>query len=284
MSRYIVVASPKGGAGKTTLLAQLASRLSTNGTRCLAVDLDPQNALAMQLGSPAKWVSGQQPTTASLAHTVGIVNQELSSQALMEYLKSRRAAVAHLPFGAHNAYSRRHAEETLASDPQALRARIEGLLPPRCEAVLIDTPAGQNAWAEAALSFADLVLVPLLAEPACLALLPSYEVYLSAHATRAEPKHILYVVNRWNPAQQLACDVFSVLCDSLGDRVWSRCIFDDEHLREAFARNDPQAHDPGSQAGADFEQLARFTREWLNGATGANAPPATLNGAQARAS
>lgn len=285
MSRYIVVASPKGGSGRTTLVAQLATRLTASATRCLAVDLDPQNALALQLGSPAKWVSGQQPTPASLANTVGVVNQELTTQALSEYLKARRAAVAYVPFGTHNAHSRKHAEQGLTSDPQALRERIDGLLPPRCEVVLLDTPAGQNGWAEAALSFADLVVVPLLAEPACLATMPSYEVYLQTHAAQAYPKNILYVVNRWNPAQQLACDVFGVLCDSLDDRVWPRCIFDDEHLREAIARNDPHAQDPGSQAGADFEQLARYVHEWLSGA---NAPAAAdapnTRATQARAS
>jgi cellulose synthase operon protein YhjQ len=279
VTRYIVVASPKGGVGKTTLVAQLASRMSANSTRCLAVDLDPQNALAMQLGSPSKWVGSHQPTTASLAHTVGIVNQELSSQALMEYLKARRAAVAYVPFGTHNSHSRRHAESTLTVDPSLLKERIDGLLPPRCEVVLLDTPGGQNSWAEAAMSFADLVLVPLLAEPACVATLPAYEVYLQSHAQRAYPKHAVYVVNRWNPAQQLACDAFSVLCDSLDDRVWSRCIFDDEHMREALARNEPQAQDPGSQAGADFEQLAKFVSDWLAAATAAQ--PAS---AQARAS
>jgi cellulose synthase operon protein YhjQ len=263
VSRYIVVASPKGGVGKTTLVAQLATRLSASATRCLAVDLDPQNALSMQLGSPAKWVGGHQPSPASLAHTVGVVNQELRPEALLEYLKARRASVAYVPFGVHNMHSRKHAEQALTSDPQVLRTYIDALLPPRCEVVLLDTPAGQNGWAEAALSFADLVLVPLLAEPACLATLPSYEAYLQTHAPQAYPKNVLYVVNRWNPAQQLACDAYSVLCDSLDDRVWSRCIFDDEHMREALARNDPNAQDPGSQAGADLEQLARFTRDWL---------------------
>jgi cellulose synthase operon protein YhjQ len=278
VSRYIVVASPKGGVGRTTITAQLAARLSAQAKRCLAVDLDPQNALSMMLGSPAKWVSGHQPTPASLAHTVGIVNEELSAQALMDYLKARRAAVAHVPFGVHNAFSRKHAEHRLAAQPEVLRARIEGLLPPRCEAVLLDTPAGQNSWTEAALSLADCVLVPLLAEPACLAGVASYEVYLQTHAPRAYPKNVLYVVNRWNPAQQLACDVFSVLCDSLNDRVWSRCIFDDEHLREALARNDPQAHDPGSQAGADLDQLTHTVAAWLSDAD------TTATGATARAS
>ena len=279
MTRYIVVASPKGGVGRTTLVAQLSTRLSASGVRCLAVDLDPQNALALHLGSPARWVSMPQPSPASLAQTVGIVNQELNPQALMEYLKARRAAVAYIPFGAHNAFSRRHAEEALANDGAALRARVDGLLPPRCEVVLFDTPAGHNGWAEAVLPVADLVLVPLLAEPACLATVPAYEVYLQAHAGRAYPKQVKYVVNRWNPAQQLACDAFSVLCDSLGERVWSRCVFDDEHVREALAKNEPHMQDPGSQAEADFEQIARFARDWLADAAGA-----AVTSAEARAS
>ena len=113
MARYIVVASPKGGVGRTTLVAQLASRLSASATRCLAVDLDPQNALSLLLGSPSKWVGGHQATTASVAQTVGIVNEELSPQALMEYLKARRAAVAYVPFGVHNSFARKHAEKAL---------------------------------------------------------------------------------------------------------------------------------------------------------------------------
>jgi cellulose synthase operon protein YhjQ len=264
VTQFIVVASPKGGVGRTTLVAQLAARITASGKRCLALDLDPQNSLGLHLGgSPAAWLSASQPSPASLAQSVGIVNPELTGHALAEYLRTRRAHVAHVPFGAHDIAQRRRAERELTGDPRKLRARIGTLLPPRCELVLIDTPAGTNAWAESALALADLVLVPLLAEPACLASVPAYESYLRATALLAPPQRIHYVVNRWNPTQQLACDVFNVLSDSLPERVFSRSIFDDEQLREALARGEPHSHDEGSQAAADFERLSQFVQASL---------------------
>ncbi|MET0390313.1 MAG: cellulose synthase operon protein YhjQ/BcsQ [Polyangiales bacterium] len=264
MTRHIVITSPKGGVGRTTLVAQLATRLTARGKRCLAIDLDPQNTLALQLGaSPTAWLNANQPGAASAAHTVGIVNLELTAHALAEHLRARRAYVAHVPFGTHQSVSRRRAEAELTVDPRKLRARITTLAPPRCELVLIDTPAGQNAWAESALALADLVLVPLLAEPASLAAVPAWEAYLRAHAPAAYPQRVQYLINRWNPTQQVACDVFNVLSASLPGRVSQRGVFDDEQLREALARGEPQLQDAGSQAASDFESLADSVLEQI---------------------
>ena len=46
----IAVAARKGGVGKSSLVARLASLMAADGTRVLAIDLDPQSNLAFMLG------------------------------------------------------------------------------------------------------------------------------------------------------------------------------------------------------------------------------------------
>jgi cellulose synthase operon protein YhjQ len=267
VTHYVVVASPKGGVGRTTLVAQLAARLTELGRRCLAVDLDPQNALSLQLSShPGAWVSAsRQPLqSVGLTRSVGIVQPELTSTLLAEHLRARRAQIAHVPFGTHDSRERRRAERDLAADPRRLRERIAGLVPPRCELVLIDTPAGSNPWSEAALDMAEFVLVPIIADPACIAALPGYETYLSQHAGAAYPERVRYVVNLWNPLSQLACDVFDLLRDSLGDRLLSQAVHEDELVREQLARGSPLTLEAGSQAAADLSALTSFMLQELD--------------------
>jgi chromosome partitioning protein len=51
LHRGIAVANGKGGTGKTSLAAGLAATAASMGWRCLAIDLDPQGTLAVDLGA-----------------------------------------------------------------------------------------------------------------------------------------------------------------------------------------------------------------------------------------
>lgn len=263
---YVVIAAPKGGVGRTTLVAQLAARFTSLGRRCLAIDLDPQNVLGMYLGaSSANWLGGGAPgQVGGSKAALGLTQLDLTPSALADALRARRAQVAHLPFGATDAAQRRRAERELLGASHKLRERLLALSPPRCELRLVDTPAGLNAWSEAALELADLVLVPVLADAACFAALPAFEAYLRSHAPALYPSRVVYVVNQFVPGRQLACDVFASMARCFGERLFEAPLHDDESLREQLALGTPLLLDEGSQIAADIAALTTFLLDKLS--------------------
>lgn len=263
----IVVASPKGGVGRTTLTAQLAARLTRAGKRSIAVDLDPQNGLTLHLGARSASQAGQQNGhkngQSDTSQPLSFVNAELSSAALLSQLRALRLPVPFVPFGTTTARLRKKVEHEWVDSAQHLQARLDAIIPPRCEILLIDTPAGQNLYAESALGLADLILVPLLADPACAAALPTYEGYLRASAPQTADSRLLYVINQWNPTRKLSCDVLEVLRGCMRHKLFARPIFDDEALREQLARGKGSDTATISQASHDLDELVKLLTQTM---------------------
>jgi cellulose biosynthesis protein BcsQ len=251
----------------------VAAHLAAAGKRCFAVDLDPQNALALHLGgSLLQWVQTGTHVRTQVGPVdnvgAGLMDLTLTAVGLAEYLRTQRAQVAHLPFGTHDLGLRKLAEQELLSDVRELRYRLTELSPPRCDFLLMDTPPGYNIWSEAALSLADLVIVPVLAQPACLAALPAYKSYLRECMAPSSLGRTRYVVNRWDSTRQLACDVFDVLAASMPGRVCPQAVHEDEQVREQLARATPLTLDSGSQAHADLAALAHYIGQVANETNG----------------
>ena len=58
-AKKIAISTHKGGAGKTVTTLAAGAALAHGGDRCLLIDLDPQNHLALGLGVE---LSDNQPT------------------------------------------------------------------------------------------------------------------------------------------------------------------------------------------------------------------------------
>lgn len=265
MSCNVVVAAPQGGVGRTTIVAQLALRISALGKRCLAMDFDPQNSLGLRLGEePIAWV--QRSTAAGRGNriplsAVGLVHPQLSQSVLAEQARVRGGRVSHVAFGVHSCAERWQMEADMLVEFGGFRARVAELTPPKCDVVLIDTPAGQNIWAEAALGLADVVLVPLLARASTAALLPGYEQYLQEVAPDLPADRTFYVISQWDPTRALSHDVLELLRSVRAPQMVAHPIFYDEALEESFARGHATSLDDAFQVAADFDMLAKFLVE-----------------------
>lgn len=258
MTFTIVVASPQGGVGRTTLVAQLASQLALAGARCLAIDLDPNDMLSLSLGgSPSEWMTDSPSYHGGLS----VLNTALGVGSLAESLRERRARLPHVPFGSRFITTREVRERLARVD--VLRERVRALTPPNCKILLLDTPSGDNPYSEAALALADIVLLPLRADAACLATMAAYESYLRRVAPHIYPRGIHYVLSMFDPTRQLATDVADLLGQCVDGTVVPRAIHEDEAVREQFARGTPLSIDGGAQAFADFKWLASYVTEAL---------------------
>ncbi len=138
--KTIMIAAIKGGAGKTTTAAAMAHAAVKDGCRALAVDLDPQANLSVNLGADPtqpgvlEALRGNQTVAAVIQHTAGGVDVLTASRdlAALEVTQGSAAALQ-----------------------KALRP-IQGAY----DYCIIDTPPQWGATVYAALCAADYLLIP----------------------------------------------------------------------------------------------------------------------------
>jgi cellulose synthase operon protein YhjQ len=265
MPAVVAIVSLKGGVGRTTLTANLAGALAQAGRRCLAVDLDRQNALAGHFGGAS-------------ATEAGAADLHLEMTGTDRREAAGRGEPGLVPYGA--GFDRAGAvEEKLAADATWLARRLEALAPRDCEVVLLDTPAQQGPWLTRALELADLVLVVVTPDPACYATLPVMEELLIE--TRGERPGLQadYVVNRFEATSLVGRDVVSALRGSFPRRLAPVLIHDDEAVREAIGRQRTVFRENShSQVIADVSELAEWLLERLAART--ESPPLRAAGAR----
>ncbi|WP_373048362.1 cellulose biosynthesis protein BcsQ [Vulgatibacter sp.] len=248
--RIVALVSLCGGTGRTTVAANLAQTLAAGGHRVLAVDLDPQNVLALHFGLDP-------------LERVGMGRAGLSVHEATAYIGKQRSGAAVLPFGFLADADLAETESRLAADPAWLRLRIEAFAPSDCEYLILDVPAGRNAWSRQALSLADEVLVVLTPNPTSYASVPATESVLAD--VEAES---VYLVNGFDGRSALDRDLVASLRAALPDRVLPFAIQRDEVVREALLHRASVLQEAvDSQVAADFAQLG----EWLRARSGAGA-------------
>jgi chromosome partitioning protein len=184
--RCLTFASIKGGVGKTTLSAHVAAALADRGRSTLLMDLDPQGHSSSMAGVELE------------------ADAACVADALIPYSRTTlRDVTAPTPrerLSVAPANGRMIALERdlfrwghrLDSIPRALQTLEE--LP---EVVVIDTPPQINAYTEAALAVADVVIVPVPAMAHALQGLD--EIYAAwQDVTNMEGGEMVIVVNLWD--------------------------------------------------------------------------------------
>lgn len=244
----IALVSLRGGSGRSTLAASLAASLAQQGRRAIAVDADPQNALALHFGvEPGE--------TAGLSQK-GFIARDASS-----WLVRFRGGAACLPFGRLGPQESMSLEFAVALEQDWLRSRLDELLPTEVEFTVIDTPAAPSPWVEQALSIADAVLVVLRPDAASYATLPAVEDLLDASLPGGLVRsRARFLINDFDERRELDRDVVAALRGYLVERALPFCVHADDIVAEALARRRLITVEGGaSQVLADVRVLG----EWV---------------------
>jgi len=217
----IAFTSPKGGVGRTTLAATIGVALHRLGWRVLAVDLDRQNALRLNF---------------DLAEELrGIAHEIAGTQPWNELAVETPAGIYLVPYGAVSPAEAMRLHAHIGQNQGWLRQRLTPLAEQRDLMVILDMPPGPSAFNNEVDSYADLHVIPLLADAMSLAVLPKLqrgEYLLGVNAQR--PPLVGYVLNQVDSRRQLCRDVLALSRDVLGDDLFGM-VHQDEGVAEAAA-------------------------------------------------
>ena len=241
----VALVSLHGGVGRTMLAANLAAALGQNGRAAVAVDLDPQNALAHHFG-----IDPSEP--------FGLCAPSVSEQEIGLWFNRFRVSAGVMPFGQLSGPQLTALEALVARDPGFIHKRLEAMIPEETELLVFDTPARATPWTRFALTMADAVLVVVEPDAASYATLPATEALLEECMPGAQARsRAQYLVNRFDARRALDRDVLASLRGMLPDRVFARPVHADEVVPEALARRKFVVQEgPDSQVVAEISSLA----------------------------
>lgn len=240
-ARVVALLSGKGGVGRTTLTAGLACALERPNGRVLAIDLDPQNALALHLG-----LGPQQ---------AGIVEADEGAANWQDYLRTGHARTQCLAYGNAREDQQRRLEQVLEQDSNWLARHLAQLDLKAGDTVLIDTPTGASCYLRQVLQVADALLIVTLADAASYNSLQRLDRLLASHRQGSRAPVCRYLINLLDDQRSFSLDMAEILRNQLGDQLLGT-VHQDHQLGEALAyERNPLARGPSTRGCAEILQI-----------------------------
>lgn len=153
LGRTIAVINGKGGVGKTTITANVAGLLALSGWRVLAVDMDPQGNLGLDLGYVDTDADDGGAALATSLTYGGAASPHRAVRTNLDVLIGGDAL--HMAQAALAAQGSRDAAKAALSLARALAPIADDY-----DVILIDCPPGNDALQSAAIAAARWVLIP----------------------------------------------------------------------------------------------------------------------------
>ncbi|MBQ9274818.1 MAG: cellulose synthase operon protein YhjQ [Succinivibrio sp.] len=239
----ISICSPKGGVGKTTLASNLSYIFSQSGTKVMAVDMDPQNALRLYFG-------------VSLADEGGFI-ASLDSQApwLNSALNVGRNLYV-LPFGKSTYEMRRNLDQIFINEPDYLKTSQSAIFNAPDLLVIIDFPPGYSEALKAAACITDLYVIPLNADAASVSLLSQIKDGDLFENGESANKYCI-VLNQVDNRVKINREIQDFARSNFQDKL-AGTVHLDTSVTEAAALQVPiSGFNPSSAAAFDIGMLAR---------------------------
>ena len=243
--KIVALVSMNGGVGRSTLATALSSGLQRHGESVVALDLDPQNALHHHFG-----VSAALPG-------IGRTSLEHGQWSPLQQLGFAGCQV--LTFGDIDVQQQENLERWLKHEPTWLAQRLLSLGLSDRQTVIIDTPAGNNVYFHQALNVADVVLVIVQADAACLGTLDHLDVLLAPHLAGERPSAVHVVVNQVDESNAFSLDMVEAFKQHLGKAPLE--VHRDVAINEALAfAADPLDNVAKHLASDDINEICRLLK------------------------
>ncbi|MFL1500184.1 MULTISPECIES: cellulose biosynthesis protein BcsQ [unclassified Pseudomonas] len=243
--KVVALVSMNGGVGRSTLATALSSGLQRYGESVVALDLDPQNALHHHFG-----VSAALPG-------IGRTSLEHGQWSPLQQLGFAGCQV--ITFGDIDIQQQENLERWLKHEPTWLAQRLASLGLSERQTVIIDTPAGNNVYFHQALNVADVVLVIVQADAACLGTLDHLDVLLAPHLEGDNPPTVQVVVNQVDEGNPFSLDMVEAFKQRLGTAPLE--VHRDMAINEALAfAADPLDNVAKRLASDDIGEICRVLK------------------------
>lgn len=250
--QIIAITQQKGGTGKTTTAAAIGAGLLRRGQRVLFIDLDPQGNLSFILGADQSHAT---------ARDVLIEQQSASKCAqplATDKIPGIEGAGAIIPASAFLS----GADVTITG--QGREYRLITALEPIAGAFdycIIDTPPALGILTVNALTAADRVIIPCLADVFSIQATGQIADTINGIRANCNPKLQIagLLLTRYTARQNLTKDTAEILEDAarqMGTRLFNTRIRESVALREAQAMGrDIFTYAPKSNGAEDYNQL-----------------------------